>query len=297
MKRLVLSFLLVLLAAGAALAQPPKHETPRWGIVLAAFGSTRPEGMAGVEKAKARFEAAFPGIPVRVGLTSRHAVSALKADGVLTAMARLGDEGSRRIFIQPLHVSAGAEYDDLKALASALDALARSGVNKPPFDKVVLGDTALGRTRSGDPEALAETARALAEDAVQAREQDAALVYGAHGNPKWPASEFEAFQTAMAKAYPGVTVLAGTLESKPGVQDVLDALGKSGRKKVILYPMLFGAGVHAADDLCGDEPGSWRSLLEKAGYGVDCRMRGLGEVDAFEDMLIARARKAMEAAP
>lgn len=291
MKRLALSFLLVLLALGAA--QAAKPEAPRWGVVLAAFGSTRPGGMAGVEKVKARFQAAFPGVPVRVGLTSRHAVNALKAEGVLTAMARLGDEGVRRIFIQPLHVSAGAEYDDLKALAEGLNAVARSGVNKPPFEKVVLGETPLGKRRAGDPKALEETARALAGDAALAREQGAALVYGAHGNPRWPAAEFKALQAAMLKTYPGATVLAGTLESKPGVEDVLRGLKKSGKTSVILYPLLFGAGVHAADDLCGGEPGSWRSLLEKAGYRVDCRMRGLGEVDAFADMLVARARKAL----
>ncbi|MFZ5427588.1 MAG: sirohydrochlorin cobaltochelatase [Thermodesulfobacteriota bacterium] len=296
MKRLAFSFLLVLFALGAAQAHSPKTEAPRWGIVLAAFGSTHPGGMAGLEKVKARFEAAFPGLPVRVGFTSRNAVNALKVDGVLTAMARLSDEGIRRIFIQPLHVSAGAEYDDLKALARGLNAVARAGVNKPPFEEVTLGEPPLGKSRAGDPKALEETARALAGDAALAREQGAALVYGAHGNPKWPAREFISLQAAMAKTYPGLTVLAGTLESKPGVEDVLRGLKKSGKTSVLLYPLLFGAGVHAADDLCGGEPGSWRSLLEKAGYRVDCRMRGLGEMDSFADMLVSRAREALEGA-
>ena len=265
-------------------------------MVLAVFGSTRPEGMAGVDKVKVRVEAALPGVPVRVGLTSRHAMSALKAQSVLTAMSQLGDEGYRNILIQPLQVSAGAEYDDLRVLADTLNALANSGVNKPPFSKVVLGDAALGRSRAGDAVSAVETARSLAADAKDAKANGAALVYAAHGNPKWPAAEVKAFQVAMSKAYPGLVVLAGTIESKPGLNDVRAGLKKLGAKKVILYPLLFGAGVHAADDLCGKEKDSWKPSLEKDGFEVDCRLRGLGEVDAFADMLASRAHSAMEKA-
>lgn len=294
MRRLAISVILVLFALqSAALAHGKPAAAPRWGIVLAAFGSTKPQGMAGVEKVKARMEAAFPGVPVKVGLTSRHAVTTLRAPGLLTAMAQLADEGCSNVFVQPLHVSAGSEYQDMAALAAALNSLNKAGIEKPPFSKVVLGETALGRTRAGDPKALAATAKALSADAALAREQDAALVYGAHGNPRWPAAEVKAFQAAMAKAYPGVPVLAATMESSPGVEDVLAALKKSGKRKVVLYPLLFGAGVHAEEDLCSAEPESWKTLMEKAGYQVDCRMRGLGESDAFADMLVERAKAAL----
>lgn len=294
MRRLAISVFLVLFALqSAALAHGKPAAAPRWGIVLAAFGSTKPQGMAGVEKVKARMEAAFPGVPVKVGLTSRHAVTTLRAPGLLTAMAQLADEGCSNVFVQPLHVSAGSEYQDMAALAAALNSLNKAGIEKPPFSKVVLGETALGRTRAGDPKAMAATAKALSADAALARGQDAALVYGAHGNPRWPAAEIKAFQAAMAKAYPGLTVLAATMESSPGVEDVLAGLKKSGRKKVIIYPLLFGAGVHAEEDLCGPEPESWKTLFEKAGYRVDCRMRGLGESDAFTDMIVERAKAAM----
>lgn len=297
MKRLAFPILVLLLALNsAALAHASEKSKPQWAVVLAVFGSTKPLGMAGVDKVKARVEAALPGVPVRVGLTSRHAMSSLKAPGVLTAMSQLGDEGYRNILIQPLHVSAGAEYEDLRALADSLNALARSGVNKPPFAKVVLGDTALGRSRAGDAVSVAEAAKSLAADAKEAKVNGAALVYAAHGNPKWPAREVKAFQVAMSGAYPGVVVLAGTMESKPGLEDVREGLKKRGVKKVILFPLLFGAGVHASDDLCGQGVSSWKPVLEQSGYEVDCRLRGLGEVDAFADMLAARAKAAMEKA-
>jgi sirohydrochlorin cobaltochelatase len=284
-----------------------KDAKARPAVVLAAFGSASPQGMAGVEKAKAAVEARFPGVPVRVGLTGRHAVASLKAPGVLTAMARLADEGYRDIALIPLHVSAGAEYDDLRALADALNAVAKTGVNKPPFNAIVLGEPLLGaparRTAKGEPAggrmrgnpaAISQMADALAEDAALAKADGAALVYAGHGNPDWRSAEFEAFQAAMAKANPGAVVLAGTLESRPGLAEVLAALKKSGKSKVILFPLLFGAGVHAADDLCGGKD-SWKSALEAAGYDVDCRMRGLGEADAVASLIAARAEKALTA--
>jgi sirohydrochlorin cobaltochelatase len=297
MKRLALSLLLLLFALqSVALAQEPAKSKQQWAVVLAVFGSSKPEGMAGVDKVRSRVEASLPGVPVRVGLTSRHAIMSLKAPGVLTAMAQLGDEGYRNILIQPLHVSAGAEYEDLRALTAALNSLVKTGGKKPPFAKVVLGDTALGRSRSGDAVSVAETAGALSGDVLEAKNNGAALVYASHGNPKWPAQEVKTFQETMTRTYPGVVVLAGTLESKPGIADVQAGLKKRGVKKVLLLPLLFGAGVHASEDLCGPEKDSWKSVLEKSGYSVDCRLRGLGEVDAFADMLAARARAAMEKA-
>jgi len=297
MKRLALPILILLFALqSVALAQESAKSKPRWAVVLAAFGSTKPEGMVGVGKVKVRVEAALPGVPVRVGLTSRHAIAALKAPGVLTAMAQLGDEGYRNILVLPLHVSAGAEYDDLRALSAALNALAKTGANKPPFAKIVLGDTALGRSRSGDAVSASETAGSLAGDVLEAKSNGAALVYASHGNPKWPSQEVKTFQEAMSRAYPDVVVLAGTLESTPGIAEVRAGLKKRGVKKVMIFPLLFGAGVHASDDLCGQGKDSWKSALETSGYEVDCRLRGLGEVDAFAEMLAARARSTMEKA-
>lgn len=329
MNRLVLIVLLTILTAwnSPALAGKSASESGkiRPAVVLAAFGSTSPQGMAGVEKVKAVIEARFPGVPVRVGLTGRHAVGSLKAPGALTAMAQLADEGYRGIALIPLHVSAGAEYEDLRALADALNAVAASGVNKPPFGRIVLGEPlfgapakdmaasasqgkkngqagakgkakgqpAAGRMR-GSPASIGEMARALAADVAAAKAEGAALVYAGHGNPDWRASEFEAFQAAMAKADPGVAVLAGTLESKPGLTEILAALQKTGTRKAILFPLLFGAGVHAADDLCGGKD-SWKSALEAAGYSVDCRMRGLGDVDAVAELIAERVAIALTA--
>ena len=295
MRRIAVSLLFacLLVPSISLAAKPEKKEAPRWGVVLAVFGSTHKGGMAGAEKIKARLEAALPGVPVRLGLTSRHALSGLKGQSVLSAMAQLSDEGYRHLVVEPLHVSAGSEYRDVAILTKALRQVATSQAHKKPFEAVILGSSALGAARDGDPGAMAQLARALAADAREAKDKDAALVYGAHGNPGYPATEIVAFQKVMAKTYPGLAVAVSTLESRPGYEEAAKTVRQSGKKNVLLLPLLYGAGVHAADDLCGSEKDSWKSQLEKAGYQVDCRMRGLGEVDAVADMVVDRVRAAL----
>ena len=44
--------------------------------------------------------------------------------------------------------------------------------------------------------------------------------------------------------------------------------------------------------MAGDEEDSWKSRLERAGYQVECRIRGLGEVEAIRKLYVAHVREA-----
>ena len=44
--------------------------------------------------------------------------------------------------------------------------------------------------------------------------------------------------------------------------------------------------------LAGEEEDSWKSRLERAGYQVECRIRGLGEVEAIRKLYVAHVREA-----
>ncbi|HIR26098.1 MAG TPA: sirohydrochlorin cobaltochelatase, partial [Candidatus Egerieimonas faecigallinarum] len=39
--------------------------------------------------------------------------------------------------------------------------------------------------------------------------------------------------------------------------------------------------------------GSWKQAFEKAGYAVECRLRGLGELEAIRNLFVKHAREAM----
>jgi sirohydrochlorin cobaltochelatase len=46
------------------------------------------------------------------------------------------------------------------------------------------------------------------------------------------------------------------------------------------------AGDHAINDMAGDEEDSWKSIFEKAGFKVECILKGLGEFQAIRDIYL-----------
>ena len=61
---------------------------------------------------------------------------------------------------------------------------------------------------------------------------------------------------------------------------------------LVLQPLMVVAGDHANQDMAGEEEDSWKSRLERAGYQVECRIRGLGEVEAIRKLYVAHVREA-----
>lgn len=53
-------------------------------------------------------------------------------------------------------------------------------------------------------------------------------------------------------------------------------------KKVILAPFMVVAGDHAINDMSGDEDDSWKSTFEKAGYEVECILKGWVNTQRFD---------------
>ena len=63
-------------------------------------------------------------------------------------------------------------------------------------------------------------------------------------------------------------------------------------RKVYLAPFMVVAGDHALNDMAGDDSDSWKSQLIKAGYEVECILKGLGEFEALRKLFSAHAEKA-----
>lgn len=51
------------------------------------------------------------------------------------------------------------------------------------------------------------------------------------------------------------------------------------------------AGDHANNDICGDEEGSCKFVLEGAGFEVNCIRRGLGEYEEIRNIFIKHAKE------
>ena len=86
----------------------------------------------------------------------------------------------------------------------------------------------------------------------------------------------------------------GTVEAAPGLEDVLAAVEAGEYKKVVLQPLMVVAGDHANNDMAGDEEDSWKTAFEEAGYEVTCVVKGLGELEAIQQLFVQHAQAAVD---
>jgi hypothetical protein len=74
--------------------------------------------------------------------------------------------------------------------------------------------------------------------------------------------------------------------------DVIALVETSGAKKVVLAPLMIVAGDHATNDMAGDEDDSWKKEFEAAGFEVECVLKGLGQLQGIQNLIVMHAGEA-----
>jgi len=295
-----LAALTLLLNGGSLLAQSAR-EPKKPAIVLAAFGTTEAGALKSILNVKARIAAAFPGYDVHLAFTSniirgiwhkragdkgfRRKNPAVPQEiyqiaNPLTTLANIQESGSRPILVQSLHITQGEEFGDLKNIVGRLAGIKTMKPALNPFPWLALGEPALG---DGGPEYLAAAARALATLAEEAGKKNAALVLMGHGNENLEVASYKKLEQALQKMY-GPEVALGLVEGRPGFEEALKEVEETGRKTVLLAPLMLVAGDHAKNDMAGHEEDSWASRFKARGYTVLTHLEGLGSNNAWADI-------------
>lgn len=253
-------------AQGHGQAKPVKK-----GILLVAFGSSYPQAQAAFENIGAEVEKAFPGVPVRWAYTSkiiRHklAKEGTQLDSAAMALARMMDEDFTHVAVQSLHTIGGAEFHDLHSIVNGFESMAGG------FQKILLGYPLLAA--SHDLEAVRE---AMLANIPDERAADEAVIFMDHGTHH-PSN---AFYQAMAYEFQhkDANVYVGTVEGAPSLEDILVELEAKGTDTVWLMPFMSVAGDHVRNDMAGDEPDSWTSILAEAGIETETVLKGTAEFD------------------
>lgn len=304
-----LSICLLLSSGGFAMQ---KEKT---AIVVAAFGTSYPAAVDSLLAIVRDIEAAYPETPVQMAFTSniirkkwhgraddaeyRRAHPEVpeyfyRIRNVLGTLADFQDQGDQTIVVQPTLLTHGEEYLDLQAYVDGLLSIETVKERWRPFAKIALGRPLMGTWGADYPYQadLQKLAAALAEDVTLAEQQQAALVYMGHGNEHLSTGLYYEFELLMNQRYPQVKTHVGLVEGHPAFAEVLNKLQASDQKKVLLKPLMVVAGDHASNDMAGDQNGSWKSLLEKAGFEVQPIMQGLGDNHAVRRMFIGRLQDA-----
>lgn len=253
-------------------------------ILAVSFGTSHEETRKKtIEAIENQIKECFPEYEVRRAFTSGMIMNVLKKrdnmhiDNVEEAMAKLADEGFEEVVLQPTHIINGDEYDKMVSQAEKF---------RSRFKNISIGKPLL--TESNDYE---EVCAGIMKHFADMKKEEALLLMG-HGTGHFADAAYAALDYRF-KALGYENVFVGTVEGYPEFEDAMKQLRKYEPEKVTLLPMMVVAGDHAVNDMAGDEEDSWKSMLEREGYQVECILKGLGEFPEIRNIYIKHAEKAM----
>ena len=267
------------------------------------FNDSRVADIKGIEDAIAE---ANPDWSVRRAFTAQIIINHVQArdgeciDNMNQALERAVNNGVKNLVVQPTHLMHGAEYDELMAaLENYQDKFESVKVAEPLLGEVGSDVTVINEDKAAVAEAITtEAVKDAGYDSLDAAKDDSvAFVFMGHGTSHTAKVSYSQMQTQMgALGYENVFI--GTVEGEPeetSCEAVIEAVQKTGYKKVILRPLMVVAGDHANNDMAGDDDDSWKSMFEASGSfeSVDAQISGLGEINAIQQLYVAHIADVM----
>ncbi len=254
-------------------------------LLVVSFGTSFNDNrVATIKAVEDAMEKAFPDYSVRRGFTANIIIEHIfRRDGeiiddVAESLDRAKANGVKNLLVQPTHLMNGFEYGDLVKNLER-----REG----DFESVRIGAPLL--TSDEDfrivAEAMVDATSSLAADGKTA------VCYMGHGTEAASHSIYDRMQKVLNDAGHD-NYFIGTVEAAPLAEDLVKLVKAAGYTKVVLRPMMIVAGDHANNDMAGDEEDSWKSIFTAAGLEVTCEVKGLGELSAIQNLLIAHAKDA-----
>lgn len=259
------------------------------GLLLVTFGTSYPEAKVAFDHIEDRVKEVWPDTEVRWAYTSQFIRKKLAKRGEVIpspaeALARMGEEGFTHVVVQSLHMIPGSEFHDLAQTVNAFRGLPE-GIRHLSLGMPLLNVHA-DLTHIGDA-----MARRFQDCTGQNSRE--AVVFMGHGSHHAANVYYPAFQYYLDEL-PGHFYI-GTVEGYPEIDKVVARLKTNGIEKVCLTPFISVAGDHALNDMAGEDPESWKNILEQEGFHVEVVMKGLAEYDEVVDLWIAHLKDAENA--
>lgn len=261
-------------------------------ILVLSFGTTFKDSRAkNIEATVDAIKAAHPSVKVVTAFTSHIIIDRIKANEGLDiptpekALEQLKAEGYTRIAMTSLDIIPGMEYTYKDAVYN---------LHKNDFKKMTFGTPLMyWQGQEGQDDDITATMQALSTQFPKIGKKDAVLIM-AHGTPH-PANAYYAVMQDRLNELGLSNALIFSVEGWPHLDTVIPQLKAKGIKNVTLMPLMMVAGDHANNDMAGDEPDSFKSILEQEGFKVDAYIHGLGENAAVQKLFVEKADQAWEA--
>lgn len=251
-------------------------------LLVISFGTTyqetREKTILAIEQ---NFANKFEGYDVFRAFTSRKVIKKLKdRDNLIVntpseALEKILQENYEEVLCQSTHVINGFEYDKTLAEINEFS-------NK--FSKFSFGKPLLS-----SHEDYISSAKAIIKHTTQLKNNEALFLMG-HGTEHAANESYLILEDAFRElAHENIYV--GTVEGHPEIDDLILTIKCKDISKIYLMPFMIVAGDHAQNDLAGEEPDSWKSILESEGYLVEVILTGLGEIAEIRDMFVKHLKQ------
>lgn len=253
-------------------------------LAVISFGTTYPQALEAIFRLERHLASSVPDCDFFRAFTSRMVIRSLKEKqgmDIMTPpqlMRHLKAQGYEEVYCQTLHVIGGREFTRLEEELREFQG---------QFRVLRLGAPMLENVEDDRQCVQAVMAHVPPMDA-----RDVLLLMG-HGTDHRANAAYAQLEQVFA-AMGHEHVYVGTAEGYPMLDDLLPQLQHKKVKNVTLMPFMIVAGDHARNDLAGEEPNSWKSRLEKLGYGVRVLMQGLGEFPEIAQVFERHLHQCME---
>lgn len=263
-------------------------------ILVVAFGSTVDRARThNIEPVVDKIRQRFSEYEVRLAFSSRIIVKRLRERGLTIpteegALEALVQDGYEEVYVQPLHLTGGEEFDKLKN--NILKAGAAYGLQKVQVGRPLL--YYMGQEEHpNDYQILIDSFI----KSLNIPNQEGLLFIG-HGGMSSGNSSYGHLQYSLFRS--GLThVRVATLENAPYVEDVAlpwEWLDGKRPSRIHLHPLLLVAGDHAQHDIFGDDPDSVISQLQESGYEVVSHIKGLGDYGVIQDIFVQHVQDLLD---
>ena len=245
-------------------------------LIIATFGSTHEDALRRDLDPVVRDLKTAVQVPVRVAFTSRMVIdryekkTGIRYENEVEAVEGFLNEGfkAEEIFIQPLHIVEGIEYDKLARLKSR-------GVK-------------VGEALFHDEKDLLR----FVDDVGHRFE--APTVFVGHGSPTAADKDYDALNRLFEEK--NLPHRVCTIEGSVDDSLPLDYVKERGFHSVQLAPLLLLAGDHAKNDIFG-EVDSVKNRFEAAGISVTPVAGGMGSWDFVRAIYVEKLRARLEKKP
>ena len=253
-------------------------------ILVVSFGSSYEETRRKtIDKIEKEIKNSFPYHSVYRAFTSPRIRKILSRQqqsvwSVSEALQQMKQDKIEEVIVQPTFIITGKEYEKMCQVIQRY---------KDAFEEVTIGHPLLGRM-----EDYFRVAEIFYESLGTIKEDEAVLCMG-HGTEQLMSVSYAALDYVFKeRVHPSIYM--ATIESYPGLEQVIRLLKKKTYTKVRIVPFMLVAGHHAYKDIKGSHEKSWENQLINAGYQVECVLRGLGELPKIRQLFIEHIQNCMK---